>query len=176
MADVAETIEESGRRIGHHAWIEMRLFETLGRWSGTVPEPRAKALLASQSYHHAWHAELWHGLLPAIPHMPAADLVAPDETGAQIVASLASFDEEAEGHEDGDGHGSTVARLTALYEVALPHLVDTYTDHLEHTTIVTDGPTARVLRLALNDLADDLVAGDDMIDALRSVPTTGAPS
>ena len=30
MADVAETIEESGRRIGHHAWVEARLFEVVG--------------------------------------------------------------------------------------------------------------------------------------------------
>mgnify|MGYP003403007899 CR=1 FL=1 len=71
MADVAETIDESGRRIGHHAWIEMRLFETVGAWVASVSEPEVKALLAAQSHHHAWHAELWHGLLPGLPHMPS---------------------------------------------------------------------------------------------------------
>ena len=30
MADVAETIEESGRRIGRHSWVEARLFEIVG--------------------------------------------------------------------------------------------------------------------------------------------------
>ncbi len=34
--DDSQTIEESGRRIGGHAWVEMRLFEKLGRWSGVV--------------------------------------------------------------------------------------------------------------------------------------------
>jgi hypothetical protein len=100
MADVAETIEASGRRIGHHAWVEMRLFETLGRWSGTVADPRAKALLAGQSHHHAWHAELWYALLPALPHLPAADLVAASEATSELVAALAELDEAPAGASD----------------------------------------------------------------------------
>jgi hypothetical protein len=159
MADLAETIDESGRRIGHHAWVEMRLFETLGQWSGSVPEPRAKALLASQSHHHAWHAELWHALLPALPHLPAADLVAPAEDDAEVVASLAALD---------DAGDDTVTRLAAIYGTVLPHLIAAYTDHLAHTTIVTDAPTIRALRLTLADLTADLAAGDDLIAVLQS--------
>ncbi len=164
MADVAETIEQSGRRIGHHVWVEMRLFETVGRWSGTVPEPRARALFARQSHHHAWHAELWHALLPALPHLAPSQLVAPDEADAEIVATLTSLDHDDEAAAD-DG---TVARLSALYRVAFPRLHATYTDHLEHTTVVTDGPTARALRLALADLADDRADGEALIGALLS--------
>jgi hypothetical protein len=40
---VAETLEESARRIGGHAWIEQRLFEILGTWVTAVPELEAKA-------------------------------------------------------------------------------------------------------------------------------------
>jgi hypothetical protein len=172
MADVAETIDESGRRIGHHAWIEMRLFETVGAWVASVSEPEVKALLAAQSHHHAWHAELWHGLLPGLPHLPAADLVAPADADAEVIASL---DDLAE-HDLGPGADRTGARLVALYRVALPHLIAGYTDHLARATVVTDGPTIRALRLALADVEHDRQAGDDLIGSLVAVPPDGEPT
>lgn len=167
MADAAETIEQSGRRIGHHAWVEMRLFEILGRWSGTVSEPRARALFASQSHHHAWHSELWQGLLPAVPHLPAADLVAPDPADAQVVAALEALDEP---DNDEDPTAAAVTRIAAVHGTALPHLATTYSDHLEQTTPVTDGPTIRALHLVLRDLADDRAAGDALRVALDEHP------
>jgi hypothetical protein len=157
MADVADTIEDSGRRIGRHAWAEMRMFEVLGGWSGTVAEPRTRALLAETSRHHAWHAELWHDLLPDLPHLPAADLVAPDEPTAAIVTALEAVD-------------GTDARATlaAVHEGALPHLADRYAEHLERTTPVTDGPTIRALRLVLADIEGDGTAAGDLLGALRA--------
>lgn len=178
MADVAETIEESGRRIGHHVWIEVRLFETLGRWSGTVSDPRARALFARQSLHHAWRAELWHDVLPALPHIPTAALVVPDEADAEVIGALEALDEPPAGHPGdadpgGDGAATAgrpggddpTARLAAVYDDALPHLVGSYTDHLALTTPITDGPTIRVLRLVMADLADDQAAGRALLTA-----------
>jgi hypothetical protein len=191
MAEGPETIEQSARRIGRHAWLEMRLFEVLGRWSGTVPDPRARAAFATHSRQHAWHAELWHGLLPAVPHLGAAELVAPDEAAAAIVAGLDALDAGGEGasaagdeggsgdDSAGDGPGTdtsvadapsldTTAALTAVYREALPHLVRAYTDHLAVTTPVTDAPTIRVLRLVLGDLDDERASGDALIEAQAS--------
>ncbi|HET6950606.1 MAG TPA: hypothetical protein VFI47_09535 [Acidimicrobiales bacterium] len=154
VAGTAETIEESGRRIGHHAWLAMRLFETVGGWVPTVPEPAAKALLAAQSHHHAWHAELWLGLLPALDHLPQADLVVARAADADLVDRLAAAEE-------------TVARLAALHQIVLPHLRATYTAHRARTTAVTDGPTVRVLRLVRADLDEDDRA---LAGALASLP------
>jgi hypothetical protein len=179
MADVAETIEESGRRIGHHAWIEVRLFETLGRWSGTEADPRARALFARQSLHHAWHAEMWHDVLPALPHVPTATLVVPDAADAEVIARLEVLDEPQSGHPGdtdpgGDGAASaggpgpddlTAARLAAVYDDALPHLVASYTGHMALTTAITDGPAIRVLRLVMADLTDDHTAGRALLTA-----------
>jgi hypothetical protein len=175
MADVAETIEVSGRRAGHHAWIEMRLFETVGRWVGAVADPRAKALLAAQSHHHAWHAELWYSLLPALPHLPAADLVAPGDGDSALVARLAALDEAEPAEPRPARPGGTGvpggtsgdrARLAAVYEDALPHLAATYREHLDATNPLTDGPAIRALRLAQADIADDTRAGLDLIALL----------
>jgi hypothetical protein len=166
MADVAETIEDSGRRIGRHAWVEARLFELVGRWAGTVAEPRSRALFGRQSAHHAWHVELWHGLLPALPHLAATQLVAPDGADAEMVATLAALDEA----DDGETPAGALARLVALHREALPRVLATYDDHLAHTTPVTDGPTVRVLRLVRTDLAEDLTAGLELAEALGSPP------
>jgi hypothetical protein len=179
VAPVAETLELSARRVGRHAWVEMRLFEILGRWSGTVNQPRAQALLASHSHHHAWHAELWNGLLPAVPHLAVPELVAPDEADAVLIARLDALDQDGTTRdgttqndtEDADANGSddADARLRAVYREALPHLVRTYSGHLDLTTPVTDGPTIRVLRLVLADLDRDRAAGDALIDAVGPV-------
>ncbi len=159
MIRVAETIEQSGRRIGQHAWIEMRLFEAIGAWVTSVPELEVKAVLAAQSHHHAWHAELWHGLLPSIPDLRTADLVAPaDEATRAIADSLA----------EPLGPGETVARLERLYRDVVPGLIATYRDHLDRTTPVTDGPTIRALHLVLTDEEDDLLAGESLLAGLAS--------
>jgi len=151
----AETLEDSARRIGHHAWIELRLFEILGGWVTAVPELEAKAVLATQSYHHAWHAELWHGLLPSVPHLHAPDLVAPaDPTTAEQIDSLTAAT-------------GTVDRLAGLYEVVLPALIAAYQDHLKRTTPVTDGPTIRALRLVLADEEADARTGERVLRSLR---------
>jgi hypothetical protein len=171
MADVAETIEESGRRIGHHVWVEARLFEVTGRWSGTVDEPRTRALLGRQSRHHAWHVQLWHDLLPALPHLGPSQLVASGEDGAEMIAALEGLDDEADDDVDDTpeaGTDAAVARLTALVRDAVPALERAYEDHLARTAPLTDGPTVRVLRLVLADLADDRTAGEALLDTLAS--------
>lgn len=164
MADVAETIEESGRRIGHHAWLAGQLFEIVGRWATSVPEARARDVLAGHSHHQAWHAELWHGLLPAVPHLPAAELVVPRDADAEIVAALRRLDPPDA--PDGDGAAATTDRLATLYRVALPHVTASCAEHLARTTVVTDGPAMRVLRLVMADLDADRLAGEALIAAL----------
>jgi hypothetical protein len=132
----------------------MRLFETIGSWVTSVPELEAKAVLAAQSHHHAWHAELWHGLLPSIPDLAAADLVAPaDEATRALIESLA----------EPAGPGGTVQRLERLYREVVPQLIAAYRDHLDHTTPVTDGPTIRALHLVLSDEEDDRLAGESLL-------------
>src|ERR687897_443212 len=71
--DAPSTLEAIALRIGRYRWIEMRLFEALGGWVTDVPELDAKALLATHSRHHGWHAELWHDLLPELPVLPTTD-------------------------------------------------------------------------------------------------------
>ena len=147
MTMTAETIELSGARLGGHAWLSMRLFETLGRWSGSADDPRAQVLFGSMSRRQGRHAELWVGLLPALPHLPSADLLSARDGADVVVAALASLDDSP-----------ASARLAALRDDALPHTVARYRAHLDVTVPPTDAPTIRALGHVLADLGADLEA------------------
>ena len=138
---VAESIEQSGRRIGGHTWVAARLFEALGRWSGTVDDARARALLATSSRRFGWLAELWYGLLPGLPHLPAAELLTPDDAMADLLVTLEALDDAPDD-----------ARVGALVERVLPQVLDDLRAHLAVTTPLTDGPTVRVLDLAVAEV------------------------
>ena len=70
-------VEESARRVGAYAWLEMRLFEALGGWIATVPELDVKMILGRHCYHHAWHAELMDKRLPELREMNTERLCEP---------------------------------------------------------------------------------------------------
>ena len=142
MTVAAETLEASAQRIGRHAWVEQNLFETVGGWVTSTPEPAAKAVLAAQSLHHAWRAEQWYGLLPAVPHLAVEDLVTPPPDVLPL---------------PGD---ETAARLAWLVDQALPRLLAAYADHLAATAPLTDGPTIRILGLVTADVRADLAAAE----------------
>jgi hypothetical protein len=158
---VAETIEQAGRRVGGHAWVAARLFEMTGRWSTSVDDPRARAWLGAASRRYGWHAELWHGLLPAVPHLAVDELVSPPDVLAPLLAELDGLDGLA-GAEDADRAGSDApvdgrtARLADLTDRVLEAAIDELEQHRDVTTPISDGPTLRVLSLVLADMPADL--------------------
>jgi hypothetical protein len=169
--DAPSTLEASALRIGRYRWIEMRLFEALGGWVAGVPELDAKALLATHSRHHGWHAELWHDLLPALPTTdgaqpgagsPIEDWAPPpsDEPLAAFAAALI----------EPQAPGLTVEKLVGVYRVALPHTIATYTRHLRAASAVADGPTIRALRLVLSDELDHWRDGEMLLQSLVVEP------
>jgi hypothetical protein len=150
-------IETSAHRAGEHRWIEQRLFEILGRWSAEITVPEAKGLLGAQSYHHAWHAELWRGCLPTLPHL--------DPDGATAAPSLglaAVFDDVA----DGAGDHDALERLVGVYRLVVPRLAAAYARRQTEASVVTDGPVLRALELIGPDLARDGDAGERLVQSL----------
>src|SRR4029078_5144442 len=65
----AFSVEESARRVGNYAWVEMKLFEALGGWVATVPELDVKMRFGTHCYDHAGHANLWVKRLPELREM-----------------------------------------------------------------------------------------------------------
>lgn len=155
------TVEESAKRVGHYKWIEMRTFEVLGGWVATVPELDVKLRLGTHTYHHAWHAELWHKRLPELREMNQERLnVPPNDEMVAFVDALT----EPEAPE------LTIEKLVGVYRVLLPHMIAAYTYHLNNTSSITDAPTMRSLKFVLDDDFEDWRDGEMLIQSLIETP------
>jgi hypothetical protein len=153
-------IDEMARRVGHYKWLEMTLFEVLGGWVGGVPELGVKLRLGTHCHHHAWHAELWHKLLPDHRDNPD-ELTAPANRGMIDFMNALRQPEAPE---------ATIEKLVGVYRVLLPHKTAAYRHHLGNTAAVSDGPTIRTLRLVIHDEVDDWRQGEMLLQALIRTP------
>jgi hypothetical protein len=127
----------------------------------TVPELDVKLKLGTHTYHHAWHAELWHKRLPELREMdPDRLTAAPNEAMERFVAALT----QPEAPE------LTIEKLVGVYRVLIPHKIAAYTFHLNNTSTITDAPTIRSLRFAVQDELDDWRDGELMIQSLLDGP------
>src|SRR5438132_2370110 len=150
-------VEETARRVGNYKWVEMRLFEALGGWVATVPELDVKMRLGTHCYKHAWHSELWHKRLPELREMNPDRLTqAPNEAVEEFFKVLTEPEDQ----------GQTIEKLVGVYRVLIPRKIAAYTYHLNNTSTITDAPTIRSLKLALNDEFEDWRDGEMMIQSL----------
>src|SRR5438105_9024345 len=63
-------------------------------------------------------------------------------------------------------HDQTIEKLVGVYRVLIPHKIAAYTFHLNNTSTITDAPTIRSLKLALNDEFEDWRDGEMLIESL----------
>ena len=111
--------------------LEMRLADTIGGWVAAVPDPAAKAVLARHATHHAFHAELWDGVVPVLHDVVVSDDPADDAGLAGVAAALAA-------------RGRCLhAGLHRLFADALPALVAVYHEWAAGTSVVADRPVMR---------------------------------
>jgi hypothetical protein len=150
-------VEDSARRVGNYKWIEMKLFEALGGWVATVPELDVKMRLGTHCYHHAWHAELWHKRLPELREMNPDRLTVP--ANDELVAFVDAMTEP-------EAPDLTIEKLVGVYRVLIPHKIAAYTYHLNNTSTITDAPTIRSLKFALQDEFEDWRDGEMLIQSL----------
>ena len=150
-------VEETARRVGNYKWVEMRLFEALGGWVATVPELDIKLRLGTHCYKHAWHADLWNKRLPELREMNTERLTVPPND--DFVAFMDAVTEPGD-------PGQTIEKLVGVYRVLIPHKIAAYTYHLNNTSTITDAPTIRSLKFALNDEFEDWRDGEMLIQSL----------
>lgn len=141
------TLAETARRLGRLRWVELRLFEVLGGWVASTPEPAVQAMLAAQSYHHAWHGRLWGERFPSGYGHDLEAATAPASAAlARWVDDVAALDRTAD-------------RLCGLYRVVLPRLIVDYRTWRDEANPVSDGPLLRWLGFVLADDVDDWQVG-----------------
>src|SRR4051795_10453491 len=152
----AFTVDETARRVGHYKWVESRLFEALGGWIATGPELDVKMRLGAHCYHHAWHADLWNKRLPELREMNTERLTLPAPGMEEFMAAMT----------EPEAADRTIEKLVGVFRVLLPHKIAAYTYHLNNTSTITDAPTIRSLKFALQDEFDDFRDGEMLIQSL----------
>lgn len=150
-------LHATARRAGAARWLDGRLFEILGGWVASVPEPAVKIALATQSAHHGWHATLWDERLPTLHDVDPATWIRAPRGIEPALATLA----EAKG---------TIERLAGVHRALLPRLAAAHADHLERVSPVADGPTIRTLRFVLQDQREDQRIGERLLHDLLRTP------
>lgn len=133
--------------------LEMQLADTMGACVATVENPAAKAVLARHARHHAFHAELWDGVVPVLHDVVVSDDPTDDAGLATVAAALGS-------------DGEPGAQLRVLLAEAQPALLAVYRDWAHGTSVIADRPVMRVLDLVLRDEEFDLHEGESMARAL----------
>ena len=146
-------LHATARRAGAACWLDARLFEVLGGWVATVPEPEVKIALATQAGHHGWHATLWGERLPHLHGVDPVSWVGPAPGIEPAVALLAAAT-------------GTVERLAGVHRVLLPRLAAAHAAHVEAASPLADGPTIRTLRLVLSDELEDQRTGERLLHGL----------
>jgi hypothetical protein len=153
-SEPALVLMDQARLVGAYRWIELELFELLGRWVSDEPEPRARVFFDTSSRQHAWHAELFAGRLPVL------DGVDPDQFTVTPGREVQSLFDSARGTEP------TGSRLFAMARVLVPRLVGGYERHLGRAVAVADAPLIRALRLAVRDDLEELEAAEALFEEL----------
>ena len=118
-------------------------------------------VLGRHTYHHAWHAELWHKRLPELREMN------PDRLTQPANDAFATFMDAVREPEAPD---LTIEKLVGVYRVLIPRFIAAYTYHLNATSRITDAPTIRSLSFALQDEFDDWRDGEMLIQSMLDTP------
>ncbi len=133
-------------------------------WIALTPELPAKLLLGRQVWDCAQHADQWGKRLPEL-RAPAQVSEPPGPEFVRFLDALESREAWAE----------TIERLTGVYRVLKPHLVDVYAAHLARVNPVYEPPTRRILERCLADERRHVTDGEAVLDALdASAARSGA--
>lgn len=146
------TLHETARRVGALVWLEQRLFEVLGGWTGDEPDLEARALFGTHSRHAAWRAGQLAEHLPDLHDLAPGECIRPARD--ELTAAVSGVQEL----------GVTPARLLGVHQILLPSLASAYAHDWERLSPIADGPLRRTLAMVGRDALEDAAAGD----ALRS--------
>lgn len=152
------TIDDTARSIARARWLELRIFEILGGWVVSTPEPEVKLLLARQSHHHAWHAELFERVRPTASGL---DVTRHDEPHPQWTGVLAEL----------EALTTTADRLAGAFGVLLPAKLAEYERWLAEADPVRDAPLRRWLGFVLSDERADLIEGRSLVGQIPGAET-----
>ena len=116
-------------------------------------------LRGRQVWDCAQHADQWGKRLPEL----RAPAQVSEPSGPEFVGFLDAL-------ESREAWAETIERLTGVYRVLKPHLIDAYAAHLARVNPVYEPPTRRILERCLADERRHVTEGVAALDALTREP------
>jgi hypothetical protein len=134
-------VESTARRIRNFRYAEEWTMLMLGGWLATIPEIPVKTGLGKVIWEIAQTADAFGKRLPELRCGRKA--VAASESSNQAFAAFVEALSEPESPD------LTVEKLTGVFDVLLPHLIEVYETTLRSTDQIADAPTIELLEDAV---------------------------
>ena len=138
-------VEAVARRVRNFRYAEEWIMTLLGGWIATIPELPVKVGLGKIIWETAQAADRFGARLPELRcgTRSATASEAPNEGFAAFIRSVAEPESPVE----------TIEKLAGVFDVLLPHLVETYERIAAETDPIADAPTIEILEETLADKA-----------------------
>jgi hypothetical protein len=159
-------VEATARRVRNFRYAEEWMMMIMGGWVATVPEVPVKTGLGKVIWETARAADEFGKRLPEL--RCGRKSVAQSEAGN---AGFAAFVQEVAAPERPD---LTIEKLTGIFDVLKPHLVELYETHMRETDQISDAPTIEILDEIVRKTRRHIAWGQEVLDRLCSTDGTRA--
>jgi len=148
------TVQQNLQLLGKYRYVEMEMMELIGSWAYTMIQPEIKIAFGRHLYQDAVHADLIGKRIPELKgRSKQYQSIAPSDEFVKLVEKIWKADDE-------------LRRMIGLYRILKPAMIDGLKQHLKHSELPADEPTAYILRHIADEELDHVAWGETMIEKL----------
>jgi len=153
------TVQQNLQLLGKYRYVEMEMMELIGSWAYTMIQPEIKIAFGRHLYQDAVHADLIGKRIPELKgRSKQYQSIAPSDEFVKLVERIWKADNEFQ-------------RMIGLYRILKPAMIDALKQHLKHSELPADEPTAYILRHIADEELDHVAWGETMIEKLTMTPS-----
>ena len=151
-------VEATARRVRNFRYAEEWLMMMLGGWVATIPEIPVKTGLGKIIWESAQAADEFGKRLP--------ELRCGRKAAEASEASNNAFADFIQAVAEPERPDLTIEKLTGVFDVLIPHLVEVYELHSRETDAICDAPTIEILDQTLRKKRQHLQWSQEVLDTL----------
>ena len=156
------TVGRNLELLGRYRYVEIQLMELMGGWAQSIVDPEIKIGFGRQMFQDAVHADLLGKRIPELKGRSAHFHVIPPSDGViRLIEKIWKA-------------GGDLRRMSGLYRVLKPALMEAYRRHLAMAELPADEPTAYILRHITDEERDQCAWAEKIIARLPHDPALAA--
>ena len=151
-------VEATARRVRNFRYAEEWMMMIMGGWVATIPELPVKTGLGKIIWETAQGADELGRRLPELRcgRKAVAASESPNEGFADFIQAVA----------EPESPDQSVEKLTGMFDVLLPHLMEAYERTMRETDQICDAPTIKILDEILRYQRQHVAWGKEVLDRL----------